>query len=318
MATERELTPETRKLLELTPEKLVDIILKLTSDDKSLRAANENRKTRIKALKNKIRELEIELETGAQRISKYKELQASKDEVDKQNQILTKKVTKLNELNENIEQAVPILKEELDDANKQLQVKLRDNAVKAQALLDVRAAKKAEMDECSRNKEEIRSRMQSSVDDLNKRIKDYKEGETNKELIIDKLGITISHLKKNILGLEGMEQEQRRQLMEMHQRHDADTKKQQLIEKTLRGQCDQLKTTNALLEKRLETNQVALDKFTELAKPRSPSPKLLKEAKKPGDDKRLGPVKIARIGGSIGRKSPLNPNKLARKIKYRF
>ena len=312
MATESE-------LLELTREKLADIILKLRSDDDSLRAKNEAGKTRILALKTKIQEMKYELDTGAQRISQYKELQASKDEVDKQNQILANKVAELKQLNENIEQAVPILKEELDGANKRLQDELRDNAVKAQTLLEVRAAKKAEMEECSRNKDEIHSKMQSSIDDLNDRIKDYKEGETKKELIIDKLGITISRLRTDILGLKGMEQEQRRQLMEMNQQHDAEIKRQLLIEKTLRDQCDQVKATNVLLKERLESTQEALNKFTKLGKPRSPSPKLLKEDKKPEDDKRPpGPVKFARIGGSSGRKSPLNPSKLARKIKYRF
>lgn len=312
MATESE-------LLELTREKLVDIVLKLRSDDASLRAMNDAGKSSILALRNKIQEMRHELDTGAQRISKYKELQATKDEVDKQNQQLATRVAELEKLNENIKEAVPILKEELDGANKRLQDELRDNAVKAQTLREVRASKKAEMEECSRNKKEIHSKMQSSVDNLNERIKDYEEGETKKELIITKLGITISRLENEILGLKGMEQAQRRQLMEMNQRHDADTKRQQLIEKTLRDQCDQVKAANVLLKERLESTQVALNKFTELAKPRSPSPKLLKEAKNPEDDKRPpGTVKFARIGGSSGRKSPLNPNKLARKIKYRF
>jgi len=311
MATESE-------LLELTREKLADIILKLRSDDDSLRAKNEAGKSRILALKTKIQEMKYELDTGAQRISKYKELQASKDEVDKQNQILANKVAELKQLNKNIEQAVPILKEELDDANKRLQGELKDNAVKTQTLLEVRAAKKAEMEECSRNKDEIHSKMQSSIDDLNDHIKDYKEGETKKELIIDKLRITISRLQTDILGLKGMEQEQRRQLMEMNQRHDTDTKRQQLIEKTLRDQCDQVKATNVLLKQRLESTQEALNNFTKLAKPRSPRPKLLQEDKKPEDDKKPppGPVKFATI--KSGRKSPLNPNNLARKIKYRF
>ena len=299
----------------LTREQLADIVLKLRSDDVSLRAVNEAGKSRVLALTNKIREMQHELDSGAQRISKYKELQATKDEVDKQNQQLATKVAELEQLNGNIEEAAAILKKKLDDANKRLLAQ----TAQAQTLLEERAAKKAEMEECSRNKEDIHSKMQSMVYDLNGRIKDYKDGETKKELIIDKLKIAISRLKMDKVGLKTMEQEQRGQMVEMQQQHEVDTKRQLLIEKTLRDQCDQVKATNVLLQERLETAQEALNKFTKLAKPRSPiNPKLLTGDNKPGDDKRPGPVKFATIGGGSGRKSPLNPNKLARKIKYRF
>ena len=314
MATESE-------LLELTKEKLADIILKLRSDDDTLRAMNDASKTQILALKTKLNEMTVELKTGAQRITRFKELQESKDEVERQNQQLAKKVSELEILNENIKETVPIMKEELDNTKKRLQDELREVAIKGQALLEVRAAKKQEMEECSNNKEKIRSRMESSIDNLNKRIVEYKEKETKKKLIIDKFEVVISGLRNDIMGLKQMEIDQRKQIMANNQLHDDESKKQRLVEKTLRDQCDQVKAENVLLKERLESTQSALDNFTKLAKPSDkPRPRSPVGQTKAQEEEGKKPCTFAKIGGkcSSGRKSPLNPDRLARKLKYRF
>lgn len=319
---------------------LIQMILDLRSDNRyktgKLKAATDE----VKYLATKIDEQLKDMQLAKDTNRKYKQLQNANEELGKILERKDEKILELEDINTQMENALPLLKSDLEAEKKKLKEEKRDNKVNKDALASVRADMKAKLEECGKEKTDIHDSLYSTIEKLRKDLSDAKEKDSNVQVVVDRLQGNVSRLQLEMRALRQVEANQKEQLQAMHTKHERDQESLKLTKEALTNELNSAKATNQLLKEQLEKDQESLKKCLNLAnkRPASPVARAKEEDKKPGDDKkpkspkctfvRIGSKKDQfgneigdykkECGGSGGRKSPLNPNKLARKIKLLF
>ena len=321
------------------PDTLFDMILNLRSDNRVktglLKAAQDDRvllAAKVDELKNVSRE-------AAEKTKEFKALQLANNELGNMIKAREEKILELQDINTQMGQAIQLIKSDLEAAQIKLKDEKRDNEIIKDSLTDYRTDMKAKLEECGKEKESINKSMEQAVDKLRNDLHAAKEKGQNTEVDVDRLGGQISRLQLQLRALKAVEAKQKVQLQEWHTKHENDQESLRLVKEHLTNEVNSCKATNKLLREELEKNQASLKKALNLAsgsnRPSSPVARAKAEDKRPGDDKkpkctfvRIGNKKDEfgnEIGdykkdcsGGVRSKSPLNPNQLARKIKYRF
>ena len=308
-------------LLEKKKEDLVDYVLALRSDDTDLNKKLDRANNYIDMYKEKIKELQAEINSGAQQRVKYKALTKVNEDLQQENGKLAEKIVELEALNETMGDELPNLHNKLERTEKSLEDQIKNGANTQQALDEVRAQRRAELDECGKNKKTIRDAMNNTIEELRERVEGLKKDDMQKEEVISKLSGNIQRLENTNLALKQLEMDQSKAIMAQRTADDLHAQQNRQIQKTLQDQLDMEKATTKLLRERVESTEQSLEKFTKMAKPSDkPRPKSPVGQTKAQEEEGKKPCTFAKIGGKCpsGRKSPLNPNQLARKIKYRF
>ena len=309
---------------ENTAEDLADLVLALESDAKALKGEVTEAKIKLLESQKQCAEMKRTLSAGASQLHKYKDLEKTVEDLEKQNSTLSKKVVELEDLNGTMEASIPLQQDEI----KQLNIRNKDLIVKnaglQEALSSTRETFKAESEECAKNKEEIRTKMQESVTSLRERIDALNKEELDKETIITDMSNKCTRLEGQILALKQVETEQRRSIMNANERHQQDQKQLKLFRDTMAEELRLSKAECKALRERLESTQGRLNDMAKTLgkdRPKSPVGRVSEKEKGSTDGKSF--LVIGNRKGD-GRKSPLgggaslDPQALARKIKYRF
>ena len=319
------------------PDTLIDMILNLRSDNRvktgNLKAAQDT----VVVLAAKVDELKNESREAAEKTKKFKALQFANNELGNMIKQKEEKILELEDINTQMEQALKMIKSDLERARMKLKEEKRDNKVRKDTLTDVRADMKAKLEECGKEKESINKSLSEAIEKLRNDLHAAKEKGQNTVVVVDNLTSQISRLQLQLRALKKVEAEQKVALTTWNTKHENDQESLRLVKETLTNEVNSCKATNKLLREELEKTQASLKKSLNRAKrrPSSPVARAKAEDKKPGDDKkpqctfvRIGNKKDEfgnEIGdykkdcsGGVRSKSPLNPNQLARKIKYRF
>lgn len=317
------------ELLEKTPEDLVDIILAIRSDNEALRGQVTGAEVKLLAVTNKCNEMKRTLAAGATQLHKYQDLEKKMEDLEHQNNTLSKKVEELEELNGTMEASIPLQQDEIE----QLKIRNKDLIAKKasleEALSSSRDTFKAEMDGCKEEKETIRNTMQETVTSLRERIDALNKEELDKETIITDISNKCERLNNQLLALRQVETEQRRSLSNANERHRQDQKSMKLIRDSLSEELRLSKGECKALRERLESTQ---DRMNQMAKslttgktsgkdrPKSPVGRVSEGEKGSTDGTFLaiGNKKVEGRNSPLGGGASLDPQKLARKIKYRF
>ena len=320
-------------------DELIDMIIKLRSDNRVQKGQKKAAQDETVFLAAKVDELQNASREAAEKTKEFKALQFANNELGNIIKSKEEKILELEDINTRMVQALPLIKSDLEAAQIKLKDEKRDNKINKDALNDVRTDMKAKLEECGKEKESINKSMEQAIDRLRRDLHDAKEKGQNTEVVVDNLGGQISKLQLQLRALKKIEAEQKEQLTTWHTKHEQDQESLKLVRETLQNEVNSCKATNKLLREELEKNQASLKKALKLtpARPSSPVARAKAEDKKPGDDNKPPPkctfVRIGNkkdeFGNEIGdykkdcsgggrSKSPLNPNQLARKIKYRF
>lgn len=320
-------------------DELIDMIINLRSDNRVQQGLKNAAQDEATYLAAKVDSLLKESRDAAAKTKEFKALQLANDELGKIIKEKEEKILKLEDINTEMVNALPLIKSDLEAAQIKLKAEKRDNKINKDALTDVRADAKAKLEECGKEKESINNSMMEAIERLRNDLQEAKTKGQSTEVIVDRLGGQISKLKLQMRALKKIDAEQKEQLTTWHTKHEQDQESLRMVKETLTNEINMCKATNKLLKEELEKNQTSLKKALSIAsganRPSSPVARAKEEDKKPGDDKkpkctfvRIGNKKDE-FGNEIGdykkdcsggarSKSPLNPNQLARKIKYRF
>jgi len=319
-------------------DELIDKIFLLREDNEVRKGQLNAATAEVMALVAKCKEQETEMKQSADKTRQFKALQKVNEDLGKEVNKLNERILDLEDANATMVAAVGEMHPQVESLNKSLKEKTHEYEDTRQALEDTRVRMRDELAECGKEKSVIHESLESAIAKLREDVSAANAEKTKKTLAIDRLGMNISKLKTQILALKQVEARQREQMQGLLVKHERDQESLRLTSETLTNELNTSKAEVKILKQELENSKASLKKFQNLmnARPKSPIAKALKEAdKKPGDDK-APKCKFVRIGskkdefgneigdykkdcsGKSGRKSPLNPNQLARKIKLLF